>query len=142
MSFSACAHVLPQISMSAGTEPTSVATIRSARTPEGATTAPVRAATDLKEWDVLALVRSLFCGPHHVAASHGLNTCSHFGTQDFMSHFHMNSIQPLFTACEAVKRLFFFFFLRCSSLSPLALACLLALPSRLCSLCPLTPLLH
>lgn len=108
VSFSMCACGLPQTSTSAGTEPTSVATIRSARTPEGATTAPVRAATGLKEWDVLASVRSLFCGPHHVAASHGLNAFSHLGTKDFMFHFQMNSVEPLFTACEAVKRHFFF----------------------------------
>lgn len=41
--------------------------------------------------------------------SAGLNPVSHLGTKGFMLHLQMNSIQPLFTACEAAKRLFFFF---------------------------------
>lgn len=42
--------------MSAEMELISVDTIRSVRTPEAATTAPVHVATDLKEWGVLVSV--------------------------------------------------------------------------------------
>lgn len=69
------------------------------------------------------------------SASHGLNTFSHLGTKDFMFHFQMNSVEPLFTACEAVKKGIFFCAAPLLRLSP---ACLLVLPSCLHSLCPLT----
>lgn len=47
-----------QILTSAGTEPINADTTRSVRIPEAATTAPVHAVTDLREWDGLALVRT------------------------------------------------------------------------------------
>lgn len=57
--------------------------------------------------------------PHH----NGLNAFSHLGTKDFMFHFQMNSVEPLFTACEAVKRHFFVLLLSHASHQLVCLFC-------------------
>lgn len=57
-------------------------TIRSVRTPEAATTAPVHVATDLKEWDVLVSVCASFMPliSCHPLIKHKLNTIQYFMT--------------------------------------------------------------